>query len=353
MRCIPRFSTRKAKVAAQSSKVFRREMNLRVILCRARVRPCSRAPSGCFAGARRLIRSTHSARLGNHIVHVKLGARGSDGVGVFEGVEDVERWEAESDVSTSHIPPEVAEQLVVTDRVVVRPAHASMRFGDALDRIQNPKSGDQASYYVEYTSLKGSFPQMLADFPSPSFADGLKLEHTNIWLGGHTLGKLHFDPFDNLMGMVKGSKTFDVFPPHHNEDLYEGHIREAELSYDQESGTFSRHKLQTSTAMVMSPVDMSRSDQDSERFPRFTQALRQKITCTVEEGDLLFLPSYWWHEVRSRPGESGLTFGINFWYEPFFEKEFPCPHCRLRFNEEEYAELIDETLSESREHSEL
>ncbi len=49
---------------------------------------------------------------------------------------------------------------------------------------------------------------------------------------GRTLGKLHFDPYDNFMCMVSGAKQFLIFEPHHNEQLYEGHIREAQLTYE-------------------------------------------------------------------------------------------------------------------------
>ena len=97
---------------------------------------------------------------------------------------------------------------------------------------------------------------------------------TNIWLGnGRTVGKLHFDEYDNLLCQISGKKTLTLFDPHNNENLYEGknrslvccfnlfnmlgYIREAVLSYSPHSDSFHRSTLTESTSLVMSPVDLS------------------------------------------------------------------------------------------------
>ena len=37
--------------------------------------------------------------------------------------------------------------------------------------------------------------------------------------------------------------------------------------------------------------------------------------CHLEPGDMLFLPSYWWHEVYSRPDTAkGWNMAVNWWY---------------------------------------
>jgi hypothetical protein len=52
-------------------------------------------------------------------------------------------------------------------------------------------------------------------------------------------------------------------------------------------------------------------------YPLFKDAV--KVTCQVNEGDVLFLPSYWWHEVTSTPDpKSGLQIGLNHWFHPYF-----------------------------------
>ncbi|MCT8987107.1 cupin-like domain-containing protein [Shewanella phaeophyticola] len=37
---------------------------------------------------------------------------------------------------------------------------------------------------------------------------------------------------------------------------------------------------------------------DFERFPKFQQALAASLTAELNPGDVLFIPSMWWHHVR-------------------------------------------------------
>lgn len=102
-----------------------------------------------------------------------------------------------------------------------------------------------------------------------------------------------------------------LFDPHQNENLYEAHIPEAILSYSPQKGTFSRQTLLESTSMVMSPVDIL--DPDLSRFPRFSQTRR--LECELRPGDVLFMPAFWWHEVRSRPDPlEKRNLAVNFWW---------------------------------------
>merc|ERR1712187_1022758 len=110
--------------------------------------------------------------------------------------------------------------------------------------------------------------ELLQDVRLPEFASFLQEPMMNLWIGdGRTVGKLHFDPYENLLAMIAGRKRVTMFAPWRNEELYEGHIREAELTFERHSGTFSRGKLTDTTAMVMSPVDISRPN--FTRYPLF------------------------------------------------------------------------------------
>ena len=110
---------------------------------------------------------------------------------------------------------------------------------------------------------------------------------------------------------ISGEKHLTLFDPHHNENLYEAHIPEALLTYSPHTGRFSRQRLLESTSMVMSPVDIE--SPDLTRFPRFSEARR--LECSLGPGDLLFMPAFWWHEVRSRPDQlEGRNLAVNFWW---------------------------------------
>lgn len=255
-------------------------------------------------------------------VHVKLAPDG-----VFEGCEKAEHFE---DFKNFTIPPFVLSQLQFPDLVVVRPATADVTFAEFLQMMQE-SARSKASAYLEYSSIPQYMPELQSDLEELPFIKGLLTrKHLNLWLSdGNTLGKLHFDPFDNLLCQIKGQKEFIVFEPHSSAALYEGHIQEALLDFNKTSKTFRRKKLLDSTSMVMSPVDILRPD--FKTFPMFSKA--KPLNCTVGKGDVLFLPAFWWHEVQSYPSKkTGVNLAVNFWYEPFLKKEFPCATCKLDFN---------------------
>jgi jumonji domain-containing protein 7 len=185
---------------------------------------------------------------------------------------------------------------------------------------------------------------------------------------------------------VEGSKTFILVDPSDNTRMYEGHMREAQLELiiendavqnkfdlihatnqsstlqevkvspsslltNEEISLFTqsihkvpvnsknilrfktKHLLMESTSMVHSPVDIT--SPDYAHIPR--------MRCTVEAGDAIWVPSYWWHEVYSAPGplrrKSGasdiqLNVAVNTWYSPLYKKEFPCAKCKKKLNRE-------------------
>ncbi|KAL5473204.1 hypothetical protein EMCRGX_G027656 [Ephydatia muelleri] len=258
---------------------------------------------------------------GNNTVHVKLTPDGN-----FEGVESADRWK---DYRWDRIPESVRAQLLFPDLVVVRPASAEMKFSQFLDLTMAKNKSYSA--YLEYSSIPYYMPELTKDVKEPPFVEGLlHKHHLNMWLSdGRTLGKLHFDPYDNLLCQLSGEKRLILFDPHHNENLYEGHIPEALLSFDSTSATFHRRQLLESTSMVMSPVDPAHPD--LQRFPNYSKA--NKLECTLRPGDALFMPAFWWHEVQSYPDPlEHRNLAVNFWYEPLLTKEFPCAECRLNFN---------------------
>ncbi|KAI8781130.1 jmjC domain-containing protein E [Biomphalaria glabrata] len=264
-------------------------------------------------------------RYGDIKIHIKMT---SDGI--YEGVEPKSIWRDESE---KEIPKAVLEKLPYPDLVVVRPASREILFSDFLDLVENISQGKvkDISAYLEYSSIADYFPELQEDITEMEFFRNiLELKHLNLWLSdGNTLGKLHFDPFDNFLCQISGVKELLLYEPHDNSKLYEAHIQEAVLSYNQSSHTFHRKTLLESTSMVMSPVDIS--DPDLKRFPKFADL--QPLNCTIQAGEVLYMPAFWWHEVQSKPNVSEhRNMAVNFWYEPFLTREFPCPECSLDVN---------------------
>ena len=331
-------------------------------------------------------------------VHVKVAPAD----GFFEGPEDLALWRGAGGEGRD-VPASVLPRLADRGRVVlVRAAEVNMPFPELLARLRDQSAAAAAaaaaavvvvavggggaaagsnatasnaaaaataaaaaaaaaaSYYLEYSSIASYTPQLTRDLGSFRWAAFLARggglggvpEARNLWLGGRTLGKLHFDEFENVLAVFDGTKNLTLFAPDDGADgLYEGHMREAKLSYRSGGGdggaavgggaaaaggggsgaaaSFARDNLMSSTSMVNSPVDIARPD--LRRFPRFARA--RPMRCTVAAGDALYLPAFWWHEVQSTPDAGAArVLATNFWYAPIFTKEFPCAACALDVN---------------------
>lgn len=263
------------------------------------------------------------------------------------------------------IPQVIQQQLQSPDRVVARPAGRDMparalvqelRHQSRRRRLKGRDHARDTSLYVEYLSLSSYLHQLWSDVPlhgplAPQGNDSdrsrkptslerevehLRLAHKNIWIGdGHTLGKAHTDAFENLLIPVRGRKRVFLFPPYNTSWLYPGHMREAQFQRSP-SGTLHRDPagLQTSTSIVNTPVDIL--NPNFGLFPAFRGALPLATVCDVQPGEVLYLPSHWWHEVESAPdeeliavGEADQNIAVNFWYEPLFTRAVPCQGCAL------------------------
>ena len=143
-------------------------------------------------------KTTHGERR----VHIKLTPTGD-----FEGVEKAELWD---DYKMFKIPDEVLQQLPYPDLVVVRPAYEDMLMSDFINLINETSSQTKKniSAYLEYSSIRDIVEDLEKDVIEPEFMKHLlNLKHMNIWLSdGDTLGRLHFDPFDNLLCQVRKSE---------------------------------------------------------------------------------------------------------------------------------------------------
>ena len=120
--------------------------------------------------------------------------------GEYEGCEKANNFE---DLKNFNFPDVVKSQLPFPDLVVVRPAFLEMKFSSFMEILQASNNSD-ISAYLEYSSIPSLLPELEQDIREMPFVAGeLKRRHLNIWLSnGNTLGKLHFDPFDNFLCQV-------------------------------------------------------------------------------------------------------------------------------------------------------
>jgi len=175
----------------------------------------------------------------------------------------------------------------------------SLSFREYADLIRSGQAYEQ-DLYLARCGLQGTPLEQAAVLTQAESALGLSGSVTplNLWCGpaGHT-SCLHYDPMDGTLMQLVGTKQIILFPP---SQLYNLH-------------PFSvwNHLLHgAKRRAVYSQVYPNRPDFES--FPRLQEALPYRIDVTLNPGEILFIPSGWWHEVTS-VGE-GLVCSVNRWW---------------------------------------
>jgi hypothetical protein len=113
-----------------------------------------------------------------------------------------------------------------------------------------------------------------------------------IWIGSAVTTPAHFDESNNVACVVSGTRRFTLFPPEQIGNLYIGPLGHAP------------------TGTPISLVSMS--NPDFERFPRFRDALAAALVADLEPGDAVYIPTLWWHHVRSLAKYNIL---VNYWWK--------------------------------------
>ncbi len=171
-----------------------------------------------------------------------------------------------------------------------------MRFGDFFERSFG--SGPKSSLRYYYKNPVQLLPDGHDDsLQLTELAPYLrKAVMRNLWISGPgiTVG-LHFDAAENFNFQLRGAKTFDLYPP----------------------GVRAYYPLPMfSQTAHMSGVFRNGPNPDLRSFPRFDPSRRLRVD--MREGDVLYLPAYWWHQVESFADEN---VNLNFWWLPGPKKQ--------------------------------
>lgn len=173
-------------------------------------------------------------------------------------------------------------------------------FREACEEILAP-SDPARRLYIMQQSIELDLPELAPDVREPALLGGERAA-AHFWLGGaQNVTPLHYDAVNNLFVQVWGAKRFTIFDPGQSDRLYPFPV--------------------TARFHHISHVDVERPD--LARYPRFAQA--EALECELRPGDLLFLPAFFWHHVRSLD----TTISVNFWWAPRFEQCMVPPCLRV------------------------
>lgn len=219
----------------------------------------------------------------------------------------------------------------------------------------------------------------------PELLQSLIPHQYNIWMGNSPDGAssgLHHDFHDNLYILLRGKKRFILYPPTEAYNLYtQGKVSTIHpnglISYDpstrsdgvpaaavqdqeamlygdesdedkiesaleqmllrggcdEQEDDFDSHTLDQSSEQPLPPDNFCRvkpgtmgPEQLRRDFPRFSAA--RSVTCEVKEGEMLYLPASWFHEVISfsTPGRTDGHLAFNYWMHPPDAASYTTPY---------------------------
>jgi Cupin-like domain len=177
-----------------------------------------------------------------------------------------------------------------------------MSFAEFMDIISSPLGSNTlciTNHSLPSTSKAGFIATLMADIEVPPYVtiprwySRRRYKRLAFWRaarpswqpsvnlfigGGGNVTTLHYDSGqDALLAVVRGSKKVVLFDPSQGRCLYPSSPRQSRWLFNS------------------SPIDVREPDLD--RYPLFRRATASE--CSLEEGDVLYLPSCWWHYIES------------------------------------------------------
>lgn len=198
------------------------------------------------------------------------------------------RFETERPVSAFQGAPEMKGRFFYSDDLKgFNFQRIQLSLSDLLERLGQ---GGDDYLYAGAIPAPSHLPGLAEANPMPLLHPSIE-RLTSLWLGNRTRTAAHWDLAQNLAAVVAGRRRFILFPPDQIGNLYIGPLEN------------------TLAGQPVSMVDFAEPDLD--RFPRFAEALKHAVVAELEPGDVLYVPSLWFHHVESLEDFGAL---LNFWW---------------------------------------
>ncbi|PLW52826.1 hypothetical protein PCANC_08865 [Puccinia coronata f. sp. avenae] len=263
--------------------------------------------------------------------------------GLYHNLEGLDKW------SASYLVHQMGQQLVTVartpsgraDSVVdgkyfVEPAYEKIKMADFLgelhasERTSISLDHDRRTRDVVYLQSQDGnlskellplLPDLGSHVPLASQALGTdQPDAVNLWIGDErSVTSLHNDPYENFYMMIEGSKTFTLFPPVECYCMHEAEYRSSQYLWDESEHAWKIvSKTQGEEQMQVPWIPVDPLEPNYAKHPRFRFA--RSMSVQLDQGDLLYLPSLWYHHVQAhRTSPNGLVIACNWWYDMNYE----------------------------------
>jgi lysine-specific demethylase 8 len=161
--------------------------------------------------------------------------------------------------------------------------YEKVRFADYVDLLADARPIDLYMVFRVHEAL----PELFDDIIAPPYCQGAPWYRARFWFAGpDTKSPLHRDLPDNLYAQISGRKQFLLLDKRLTRMVHQHPFYSGVPNY--------------------SPVDAEAPD--LARYPRFRDA--PLMLAELEPGDLLYIPSLWWHQAHSR----STSVSVNLWW---------------------------------------
>ncbi|XP_055719902.1 bifunctional peptidase and (3S)-lysyl hydroxylase JMJD7 isoform X2 [Salvelinus fontinalis] len=204
-----------------------------------------------------------------------------------------------SKVISVAVTPNGYADAVNRDRFVM-PEERLMTFSSLLDVVEG-KVESRGVFYVQKqcSNLTEELPELTGDVEAhiPWMSEAL----------------VHKDHYENLYCVITGEKHFILLPPSDRPFIPYEHYQPA-VYRQREDGDFDVVDVADSDKVPWIPLDPLKPD--LELYPDYRLACPLHVT--VKAGEMLYLPSLWFHHVRQSHG----CIAVNFWYDMEYDIKY-------------------------------
>ena len=181
------------------------------------------------------------------------------------------------------------------------------------------KPEDYSVYYIQKqnSNLTEEWVEVLQDVEEIQWATkafGKSPDAVNFWMGdSRAVTSTHKDPYENMYAVMRGYKDIILYPPTDipympyrscTQGKFQPNYCETENDLEKRSLESNLYSAQYSIAKLdEAPIPWIVTDPlqpDFVRFPNFRKA--SPLHLRLNAGDLLYLPSLWFHHLRQSHG---------------------------------------------------
>ncbi|GIX86832.1 bifunctional peptidase and [Caerostris darwini] len=253
------------------------------------------------------------------------------------------RVQMQDKMCTVAVTPNGYADAIVDDKFVL-PEERTMPFTEFLDEMESPRESRVFYLQKQNNCLADEFSSLLNDvdthIPWATDAIGDLPEAANFWLGDkRAVTSLHKDNYENIYCVIRGCKEFLLYPP--VAVLWMPYETFQKSEYYFEDDEFKIKDLNAKVKWI--PFDPEFPD--FRKYPMLLQIRSYKVI--LKQGDVLYLPSLWFHHVR----QSHSCIAVNYWYEMKYDGKYPFFYLMDKLGQLSISSTIKDT-PESEEESE-